>query len=506
MAQDNGSSWGSSGIWWLILGTSTGTVTSAILYGAGSFLMGLTSSIKDIVFQYIAQRFDISEHTFVRLSNMTTLPRLLEQLGLRTFRYMWLHEANAAANDSVQYGYIRMPTKSYLGQCLAFSHISHYIWISSELDKLHMVGPSVSVNAFVRMSNIAATRAMTPAEITELKREFGMDDAITDVDAVFIRAERRLFIYFIALCASMFTIRNLVDYFVASGWRSLAVVVKCGVAFILVPFSLLGCLVWNANSRSNIASCICQPFRRMRSVRHRMDVLLEESSLMEMTIERRSDVSPAAVPMLAEEEPQHVEQDESISDMYSLVLSKSYYYTVAQQLQIVPSANIRPVILPADDVKFYAMSICCSFPNYVATLVDLNCGNLLYICIYNPMTDPPLSALRELLLSAQKEKPIFLVVILPSLDTLASALQRPSVMRLQTAHCTQFVSSICDFEDMLMKVSSGIISRLAFVIPVRDSDLQTLHANQVWNSATKILGFEHCIQAAVADRVSEYVV
>ena len=118
----------------------------------------------------------------------------------------------------------------------------------------------------------------------------------------------------------------------------------------------------------------------------------------------------------------------------------------------------------------------------------------------------PLSALRELLLSAQKEKPIFLVVILPSLDTLASALQRPSVMRLQTAHCTQFVSSICDFEDMLMKVSSGIISRLAFVIPVRDTDLETLHPNQVWNSATKILGSEHCIQAADADRVSEYVV
>ena len=137
-----------------------------------------------------------------------------------------------------------------------------------------------------------------------------------------------------------------------------------------------------------------------------MDVLLEESSLMEMTIERRSDVSPAAVPMLAEEEPQHVEQDETISGMYSLVLSKSYYYTVAQQLQIVPSANTRPVILPADDVKFYAVSVCCSFPNYVATLVDLSCGNLLYICIYNPMTDPPLSALRELLLSAQKEKPI----------------------------------------------------------------------------------------------------
>ena len=67
----------------------------------------------------------------------------------------------------------------------------------------------------------------------------------------------------------------------------------------------------------------------MRRARHGMDVLLDESSLVEMAIGRRSDVEPAAVSMLAEEEPQHVEQDETVSSMYSLVLSKSYYYTVA---------------------------------------------------------------------------------------------------------------------------------------------------------------------------------
>ena len=139
------------GIWWLILGTSTGTVTSAVLYSAAGILYGLISSLRDIVFQYIARRFDISEHTFVCLSNMTALPRLLEQLGLRTFRYMWLHEANADAGDYVQHGYIRMPTKSCLGKCLAFAHVSHYIWISRDLDKMHMVGPTACVNDYIRM-------------------------------------------------------------------------------------------------------------------------------------------------------------------------------------------------------------------------------------------------------------------------------------------------------------------------------------------------------------------
>ena len=116
------------------------------------------------------------------------------------------------------------------------------------------------------------------------------------------------------------------------------------------------------------------------------------------------------------------------------------------------------------------------------------------MCIYNPMTDPPLPAMRELLLSAQKEKPIFLVVVLPMLDTFATALQQRSYVRMQTKHCTQFVSTLCDFEDMLMKASAGTIAKLAFVVPVRKSDRPTLHENEIWKSAEKVLGLEHCIQ------------
>ena len=264
--------------------------------------------------------------------------------------------------------------------------------------------------------------------------------------------------------------------------------------------------------------------------RVRMIVVVREEpykeSLMEIAGEKQPDEEPAAVSIMEEEahsahgleadvHGEYVQESameeidaaspspsrcESASSMYSLVLSKSYYYTVAQQFQIGPCTDIQQVIAPSDRVNFYAFPVRYNFPSYVATLANLSCGSLLYICIYNPMTDPPLSAMRELLLSAQKERPIFLVVILPLLDTLTAALRGSSLMRLQTAHCTQFVTTMCDLEDMLMKASTGIISQLAFVVPVDDFDRKTLRANEVWKSATKIFGTDQCIAAAVSQR------
>ena len=50
MTEHSGSSW-ESDIWWRILGTSIGTLTFSLLYGAINIVTGLISSIKDILFQ-----------------------------------------------------------------------------------------------------------------------------------------------------------------------------------------------------------------------------------------------------------------------------------------------------------------------------------------------------------------------------------------------------------------------------------------------------------------------
>ena len=198
-------------IWWLVLGTITGTITSTLLHCVGNVFNNLKLTTQHFISQYLSKRFDISSHTFKNMSNAATIPRLLEQIDLRTYEYMWLHEANAAANDSVQHGYIRLPTKSAICKFLAFCHISHYIWISSDLQTLHIVGPSVSVNNLVKMSNQAATRRMNAEEIQSLKTAFGCDGCVTDVEAAFIRYERYTMLILTggALCFTFFVRQKL---------------------------------------------------------------------------------------------------------------------------------------------------------------------------------------------------------------------------------------------------------------------------------------------------------
>ena len=179
-----------SSIWWLALGTATGTITSSILYCIGNSFGSIKEFVRDYIFQQLAKQFDISAHTFRDLANMKTFPRLLQEIGLCTYEYMWLHEANASANDSVQHGYIRMPTKSLFVKCLAFCHVSHFIYIKSDLQTITIVGPTACVNAFIKMSNVAATRRMTCDEMESLKKAFGCGSWVTDVDLRFIKVER----------------------------------------------------------------------------------------------------------------------------------------------------------------------------------------------------------------------------------------------------------------------------------------------------------------------------
>ena len=310
MTRNHGSSW-DSGIWWLILGTSTGTLTTTVLYFAGSVVSGLTSSIKDLVFQYLARRCDISEHTFVRVSNMTTFSGLLQQLGLRTYRYMWLHEANAEANDSVQHGYIRIPTKSHFGKLLAFAHISHYIWISRDLDKLYIVGPTASVNGLIEMSNVTAGRSMYPFEVTLLRRSFGMDEAMTDVDALFVRMERRAVFCLVALGAIALFIRTLEELFAVYPR-------ECRVAFGIICFLFLGFVVRRASSRRGIAQLLCRCFRRRQGAA----LPPQEESLLEMTSEKQSD-DPTAVPIVEEDaQPSGFSLQESPSRWGSVIFRR----------------------------------------------------------------------------------------------------------------------------------------------------------------------------------------
>ena len=468
----------SSDIWWLVLGSVIGVITHALLNCIGSIISNIKLFIRQSTFQYLAKRFDLSAHTFSKMSNGAIIPRLLEQIGLRTYEYMWLHEANASANDSVQHGYIRLPTKSAVCKLLAFSHTSHFIWISSDLQTIHIVGPTTMVLTLVKMSNQACTRRMNASEISVMKEAFGCDWFITDLDRSFRKCERCTLLA-LTIIAVIFTciVRQLLLILIS-----------------LLLFSCTLCHSWSVIAEATcflkeMAVSVSNSFRswhRVRGLAH-MDVSTNTPFIGSGYEGEEEEVSIVPQERLAQDA--NPTQDAGERN-YSLVLAIEYYYAV---MQVFPISNAcLGQIQATRTVCMYAVTECTNFPHCVASMVLSN--SLLYVCVYNPMTDPPLFKLRDVISNGQKDSPIFLIIILPPIRFLQRGLKEHSEFRIRTQKCTQFVATITDFEDLLMKASTGFLSQeLAFVIPI-SSDIteEELAEQQIWKSAQALLGNENC--------------
>ena len=169
-------------------------------------------------------------------------------------------------------------------------------------------------------------------------------------------------------------------------------------------------------------------------------------------------------------------------------------------MQVFPISNAcLGQIQATRTVCMHAVTECTNFINCVASMVLSN--SQVYVCVYNPMTDPPLFKLRDVISNGQKDSPIFLIIILPPIRFLQRALKEHSEFRIRSQTCTQYVATKTDFEDLLMKASTGFLSQeLAFVIPTsRFMTEKELAENQIWKSAQAVLGNENCHRVLTAD-------
>jgi len=87
---------------------------------------------------------------------------------------------------------------------------------------------------------------------------------------------------------------------------------------------------------------------------------------------------------------------------------------------------------------------------------------------------------------------VFLVVVLPPLLALTNDLREIRVPRLSAGKCTQYVTSLCDFQVMLQKVTAGLIPHMAFVLPLPREPVPGLQENIIWQSFEAKLGFDRC--------------
>ena len=126
LAQAMASQMDNAAVYWLILATSITSVTSAILFLLQKCCGEFWGNMHALCFQKFAAMLELRAETFREVTNMSTFPRILGQLGLETFQVTWLHDANAQTGDYLQWGWLRLPTKSYIIAFLAVCGVTHY--------------------------------------------------------------------------------------------------------------------------------------------------------------------------------------------------------------------------------------------------------------------------------------------------------------------------------------------------------------------------------------------
>ena len=136
----------------------------------------------------------------------------------------------------------------------------------------------------------------------------------------------------------------------------------------------------------------------------------------------------------------------------------------------------------------YAVQMRPNLVHHLAERTAIPDGASLHICVHNPMVDPYLT---ELYQHFQKgvDRENLLMIVLPPLDNFNSCLKCPSLPRTRTAKCTQFVTTLGDFETLLLQLTAGFMPKLVIIIPI---DQNTHGECEVWLSSKRVLGDKNC--------------
>ena len=148
----------------------------------------------------------------------------------------------------------------------------------------------------------------------------------------------------------------------------------------------------------------------------------------------------------------------------------------------------------------YAVQLRPTFVHYLAERTAIPDDASLHICVHNPMVDPYLT---ELYQNFQKgvDRENLLLIILPPLVQFNLYFKSPSLARTRTATCTQFVTTISDFETLLLQMTIGFMPKLVFVLPI-DEFTHATHFQtpfEVWLSSERVLGAQNCHWAGIGN-------
>ena len=485
-------------IYWLVLTASISNLTAAILYLFQKSCGQFWGNISSVCYQKFAAPLDLREDTFDKVTNLYIFPRLFEQLRLVTFRSVWIHDANAQTGDRIQWGWFRLPTKSYMLAFLSLCGITHWVWIPKDLKSVTVVGPADAIATLVDLSNAAANTRLTGTELNTLRHAFGMDDVYTRADKVCVLWERRLLFWVLIVCyigmgcmLSPGPNRNaavLVGFFVitlCACWDQ-----------ICKAHRILSCFQWRSrhayiHNDIGVALARLDGNAQEHGPSEDFSALASRGPPSHISVEVRDIITQRQIVEASNIESYDMHNQPS-NIIYSILTAHGYYYEVVKQTKAITKLN-ELIVTFAEEAQLYAVQLQPNFVHYLAERTALPDNASLHICAYNPMVDPYLT---ELYQNFQKgvDRENLLIIILPPLANFNSCLISPVLARTRTAQCTQFVTTLSDFEMLLLQMTAGFIPKMVFVLPIdatsHDKHLRTPF--EVWFSMERVLGNKNC--------------
>ena len=495
-------------IYWLILATCISSVTSALLYLFQRCCGNCWGNIGNVCFQLFANSLDLKQETFYQVTNLFTFPRLFQQMELHTYKVVWNHDANAQTGDFIQYGWLRLPTKSYVLTLMAVCGVTHYVYIPFDLKSVEIVGPAHAIRTLVNMSNLAASAPLTFEQLAMLRQAFGMGNACTAADKVCLYWERRfgfLFMVVFSLWLAYALHLNLV-IFVAS-W--LCVILLTSVTCCMGNWKQHAFPTWRRRH-----DLISSPSRTTRTPSRETELAGvtsartgESGSVETLQVTSRTEagadalLTPGASTNVSSEAIRshtipvaNVHSDEEANQpdqmIYSLLLPHGHYFEVVKQTLVTPQLN--PFIYFTTQARMYAVKMKPNFVHYLAEHTFIQKDALLHICVYNPLIDPYLTEIYQIFQKGVKKENL-LLIILPPLATFEDNLQTTNLQRARTATSTQFVGTLMDYESLLLQMTAGFLRKLTFVLPI-DANTQSSSGDtwRTWISTKHVLGHDNC--------------
>ena len=383
-----------SAVFWLILATSISSITSALLYLLQGCCGQFWHNVNSICFQHFARSLEIRKEYFHQTTNLLTLPRILQQLQLQSFQVIWNHDANAQTGDCVQWGWIRLPSRSYFLSFLSLCGISHYVYIPADLKSVEIVGPGDAIAVLINLSNKAASTRLSDMQLDFLRNAFGMGASWTKCDHVCTYWERRtagaiLSIACILLSRwsefrrtmAIFCVFGTVGAIVyAFGRRLRQILVRCGWPWYRLDRNFQLPLL-DSNSADpfvefNTTEENVVTTSDLENELHSIDIHFMDPGPYRAMIFQQETEDPAP-------EQTVILQEETVvvPKTCSLLQAKDYYYEVVKQIEVI---QVQPgemlVQFGGESARMYAVELQPNFEQYLAERIEIPPDACLHIC------------------------------------------------------------------------------------------------------------------------------